>query len=453
MSVSWRFKRALGWMLLAVVLASVDGVAAGPALRINRAQVNVRADATVQAARIGVLRDGELVEKIGAKNEWNQIRLPDGSEGWLHADLVREIWIVAREQVRVRASGATTAATLALVVEGSELSKIRERGSWFEVELEDGRSGWIWKELIAPKEIDLRSTAVAAVVAEVVREEPTLETEPEPEDEKPLVATAVLNNPYADGLQREKDGEFERALSAFEQVLDGDPEHIKALMHAAKAHRELGQYQDGLDKLYRAAAVGEGRRDIYAALGTLYHLVEQADSSAKYRALFRGETWQPPVAVEPEDRDESIETWWIYAAVVAASFLVAILVFMAIKMRGGKDDKEKAGRTKFARALNQTRRRDIAASGGEEDELDRQIGAKREALQESAAAFVGDKAVGVATDEDALMEGLLVPLDALRRALEAQDERAQIYAELVRLQNAKIEVMERELQMKRRKKS
>jgi hypothetical protein len=45
------------------------------------------------------------------------------------------------------------------------------------------------------------------------------------------------------------------------------------------------------------------------------------------------------------------------------------------------------------------------------------------------------------------MAGLLGQLDAFRRALEAQDERAKDYAELVRLQNAKIETMERELQL------
>ena len=51
------------------------------------------------------------------------------------------------------------------------------------------------------------------------------------------------------------------------------------------------------------------------------------------------------------------------------------------------------------------------------------------------------------------MEGLLGQLDTFRKALEAQDERARVYAELVRLQNAKIETMERELQLlkKRRK--
>ena len=44
------------------------------------------------------------------------------------------------------------------------------------------------------------------------------------------------------------------------------------------------------------------------------------------------------------------------------------------------------------------------------------------------------------------MDGLLGKVDAFRQALEAQDDRAKVYAELVRLQNQKIEVLEQQLQ-------
>ena len=49
------------------------------------------------------------------------------------------------------------------------------------------------------------------------------------------------------------------------------------------------------------------------------------------------------------------------------------------------------------------------------------------------------------------MEQVLGQVAALRKALEAQDERADIYADIVRLQNAKIDAMERELAMLRRR--
>ena len=49
------------------------------------------------------------------------------------------------------------------------------------------------------------------------------------------------------------------------------------------------------------------------------------------------------------------------------------------------------------------------------------------------------------------MDGLLGQVDTFRHALEAQDERAKMYAELVRLQTQKIEILEQELQLLRRR--
>ena len=49
------------------------------------------------------------------------------------------------------------------------------------------------------------------------------------------------------------------------------------------------------------------------------------------------------------------------------------------------------------------------------------------------------------------MEKVLEHVDTLRKALEAQDERALIYADIVSLQNAKIETMGRELELLRKR--
>ena len=44
--------------------------AAGPALMIDRAQVSIRGDATVQSARLDDMRLGVVVEMLGRKDEW-----------------------------------------------------------------------------------------------------------------------------------------------------------------------------------------------------------------------------------------------------------------------------------------------------------------------------------------------------------------------------------------------
>ena len=76
--------------LISLSLWAHAALAAGPVLEVDRPQVNIRADATVQSVRIAVLQEGERVERVAQKDEWNQIRLPDGRLGWLHGNLVRD---------------------------------------------------------------------------------------------------------------------------------------------------------------------------------------------------------------------------------------------------------------------------------------------------------------------------------------------------------------------------
>ncbi len=426
---------------------------AGPTLRVNRPQVNIRADATVQSARIAVLSNGERVEKVEDKDEWNQVRLADGRLGWLHGDLVQELWTVTGEKVRVRASGSTAAATVGLVERGSELAVLDKRGNWFEVDLPDGQRGWIWRELIEPLQMTAEVALPPAVdepaVAQVVAVE-TVESVDDVEDEEESLPEGSILNPYAEGLQREAEGDFRQALEHFETVLSEDPNHLRALLHAARAHRELGQFDAALAKLYRAAEAGEGRRE----MADLYRAIGQADSAAKYSALARGEVWQeePEAERTPSFTAGDVKDWWIYAAAggVGLCVLIAVL-FLLTRRKKSAPVTEPTPRTKFARAMEQARPQNLPEGGGEERELERQIEEKREALRDSARAFIGEGNGGVGADEDALLDGLLTQLEGLRKALDAQDERARIYAELVRLQNAKIETMERELQLLRRR--
>ena len=77
--------------LIAVALFAAP-LAAGPVLKIARTQVNIRADATVQSARVAVLQQGVEVEALGRKAEWFRIRLPLEGEGWIHSRYIR--WLL-----------------------------------------------------------------------------------------------------------------------------------------------------------------------------------------------------------------------------------------------------------------------------------------------------------------------------------------------------------------------
>ena len=448
---------------LFLLLAVVSEIEAGPALKMDRPQVNIRADATVQASRVAVLAQDVEVEALGRKDEWFRISLPDGREGWVHSRLVREIVVVTGEGVRLRVAGSTTAPTVATAAKGEELGKVGERGNWFEIALAEGGRGWIWKELVQVKTI---RSAVAKAPEEQeaeIRPEVVAQEEAEPIVEEVVAPPPVLRrNIYAEGLQHAAVGEYQLALDLFNDVLDTKPDHLDALIHAARAHKHLGVYDRALDRLYQAMTLGEGRRDIYVTLAEVYRLGGIPDSSAKYLALFRGEKWEKPKTVgqdkQPEQEDDMpLGAWWIYSAGFMGALLLLAGGWVVVRLRRpravklakeGKEQGAKAAKGKFAKEMRQSRGTGTSGSG-EEVELERQIQEKRADLRQSSAAFLGPNALG--EGEDAHMEQMMGQVETLRGALEAQDERAHIYADIVRLQNAKIEAMEQELELLRRR--
>ena len=470
----------LGAGLLLLAQAAVGG----PALRVDRLQVNVRADATVQSGLVAVLVAGEEVEQLGEKDEWRRIRMADGREGWVHAGLVQERLVVTGNGVRIRAAGSTAAPGVAMASAGDELGRLGERGNWIEVSLADGKRGWIWNRLVRAKEIAISPAPASAtnlppsegepfiieVEATAPPPAPAVEApDPEPVQEPPaeevidlvIDPEAVRSNPYIEGLQQELEGDFQAALASFEKVLEEDPLHLNGLLHAARAHKLLNEYALARQKLYRALELGTRRREIFKELGDVYRLNGEPDSAQKYQALFKGEEWSPQAggAEEKEGGEESGwpigDVLWIYAlVVVATSVLLAVLILLLRRQKGTGQKEPAVDKSKFAQTMRDTDERPTAAGAGEVAELERQIEEKRAELRASAGAFPdadgadGETAEGL---EEQQLEQILGQLGALRSALEMQDERARIYADILRLQDMKIEVMARELQIRRRR--
>lgn len=384
--------------ILAVLL--LQAATAGAVLVVNRAQVTIRADATVQSARVEVVVQGEELEKVRRKGEWYQVRLPDGRNGWVHASLVIE--------------------------QGEE-----------------------------PAEPAVRPPRGSRPA-----EEPVAEPLPAAEEE-------LRRNPYAEGLRHEVGGNYAAALRSFEEALQQDPENLNTLIHAAQAHLQLGEYDLALRQLYQALEKSPGNRTVYLHLGELYVLRAEADSARKYQALSRGEEVVPqeqePVAsrAEAEPVSPPVEDiLWIYVAAVAGTCFLGLMLLWWWNRRTRRREEEeseelpakKAERGKFAAALQEGARRP-QLSAGEAAELDRRIEDKWQELRQSSAAFMPPELLAKARQgqaEEARLDEVVGYLEAIRKALAAQEERAHLYRELMRLQNMKIEALDEELRLLRR---
>jgi uncharacterized protein YgiM (DUF1202 family) len=234
------------WGVAFGMLWSVALALAEPVFVVDRVQVNIRADATIQAERIAVLDQGDEVEFLRRKDEWFQVRMSDGRNGWIHGDLVQERVIVLGGKVHLRTSGSLQAQSLATLGQEQELGRSRQVGDWSEVALDDGRNGWILSRFLRAKTTNVAEiTTPSAVVVAIPQEQPpAVEAPPEPESR-----VALRQNNYAEGLTFESNGNYRQALSSFEAVLRQEPKHLKALYHAAQAHIRLDQLDAGLGQV------------------------------------------------------------------------------------------------------------------------------------------------------------------------------------------------------------
>ena len=144
-------------------------------------------------------------------------------------------------------------------------------------------------------------------------------------------------------------------------------------------------------------------------------------------------------------------------AVALALFALATVLLRRPKKPKAKAAAKKApakeGGEQFSRKLEESTEQDVGRiAPGSESEIDHRIKEKWEELKQgnelmSGAASTAPNREGSESDH---LDQLVAHLDVLRQAMEMQDERAQTYADLVRLQNMKIEAMNDEIRLLRR---
>lgn len=467
-AVRWALIGLLASLTAPVVASAQTGVPTRSVYEVDRPQVNVRQDATTQSARVGILQRAEQVVEVRRVGDWMEVRMPDGEPGWIHVQLLRPRLLVEGDGLRLRASPSNSGTSVTMLFRGQEVARLSARGNWTQVALKDGRTGWLATSYVRAKtEADLDTERPAAPRAvEVTPTPPSAAVEP---------PVAVRRDPYAEGLQHEAGGDHALALTSFLQVLEEDPDQVNALVHAAQNHVALGEPDDAQKKLMRALSLTGGRKDVYLTLAQIHRAQGRADSAAKYQALFRGEPIPDrpaeqhsaaveipspvpegtdldalPDLIEPDESDGlNFDNIWLPIGLAGIGLLaLAGIGWWVVSTSSHRTPKGEAvaADPRFEKVLGEESRqaRHGRATSEEEAELDRQIEQRWRDLKESTAALAPPPSSGDG------VEGILDQVEGLRKALEGQDEQARLYADIVRLQNMKIDAMSEEIRRLRR---
>ncbi len=167
-----------GWLVQDLPVATPDpggvpdGVTTGP--EVKRVEVtenvNLRAGPATTFTRLALLPKGTAMTVIGAKGDWLEVRLEDGKQGWVAGWLVTEVVtanppavppvlpeketpsehgeplrlaVVNSSVVNVRSGPDISFPLVTQVRSGQFLPVIGEQGDWYQVQMAEGKTGWI----------------------------------------------------------------------------------------------------------------------------------------------------------------------------------------------------------------------------------------------------------------------------------------------------------------------
>jgi len=116
--------------------------------------VNVRKGPGTRYTRITKVSEGQFVTILTEKDNWFQVKLADGSIGWVAGWLLNDqtgdfaTAIVSEDVVNVRNGPGTNFARITQVKVGENLTVLKSENKWYLVKLPNGRQGWVANWLI-----------------------------------------------------------------------------------------------------------------------------------------------------------------------------------------------------------------------------------------------------------------------------------------------------------------
>lgn len=409
-----------------------------PAIRVvNTDEVNVRTQPrTGPNTFVTKVKRGTMLKRLGERAGWYQILLPDGREAWIfgrYAEEVeaRDLLEVTKATVNVRSSPTTASRRVDTVKQGDMLSLERERNGWFYAILADGKRGWVREDMV--RRHPLSPPEVPTQTAPPAEEEKA----PEPPKPKPI-------DYYKQAKDLAEDGNSSEAIEAFQKALEGKPDDANIHFDLAKTYKNADQLDDALTHFRRARQLGGRDEAKFYIEDILKARAAKADETPE--AVVEGDVDEGEGVEEGEPFDVASIMVFVPWAAVGSVIFAGVLGLVIWRRRKALQPDQPT-----VRRRNQDAGFDSVLKYAVEkrplfraiEEAERKRSELDETLQQRLAAFGGNESPRLPSGESS--DALLKKIEDLRQVIVNQEERAQIYADLIVLQNEKLAALDEEV--------
>ncbi|MDR9503679.1 SH3 domain-containing protein [Brevibacillus agri] len=151
-SVRQKIVRSLLTIVCAISLPVSSAWAAG-SVQVTVDKLNVRSGPSLQDAVVTTLPNKTVLPVISTKNDWVQVKLPNGQSGWVAN------WLVSAQQqpapaaaktvestttnLNVRSGPSQTHPVIQTINPGTRYPIVQKNGDWIMIQLSGGKTGWV----------------------------------------------------------------------------------------------------------------------------------------------------------------------------------------------------------------------------------------------------------------------------------------------------------------------
>ncbi|MED4585565.1 SH3 domain-containing protein [Brevibacillus choshinensis] len=150
-----KFLRSLLTILCAVSLPVTTAWAAG-SVQVSVDKLNVRSGPSLQDTVVTTLPMKTVLPVITTKNDWIQVKLPNGQSGWVANWLVTAQQTTApvsqiestTDNLNVRSGPGQTYAVVQTINPGTRYKIVQKNGDWIQIQLSGQTKGWVASWLV-----------------------------------------------------------------------------------------------------------------------------------------------------------------------------------------------------------------------------------------------------------------------------------------------------------------